>query len=80
MFIAGLAWRTRPSAFLCLSKMQRATPESARPGTRFAIVLRGGGVVWPFEKAYNPRANQYTVIDDINEFLANNAPLLMPLL
>jgi hypothetical protein len=74
---AGLAYSTQR---IPLSKMERATLESARPGTRIAIVLHGGGVVWPFGKAYNPRQNQYAVIDDINEFLGSNAPSPVPLL
>lgn len=56
-----------------LANMERATLQSARPGTRIAIVLRGGEVVWPFGKGYNPRPNQYAVVDDINELLGNHA-------
>ena len=67
---AGIPYSTR---HIPLASMERATLESARPGTRIAIVLRGGSVVWPFGKAYNSPPNQYAIIDDINSFLGNHA-------
>ena len=64
---AGVTYETKQ---IPLSQLERATLESARPGTRIAIVLHGGEPVWPFGKGYNTRPNEYTVIDDINGFLS----------
>lgn len=63
---AGVTYSTQ---HVPLADMKRAVLESARPGTRIAIVLRDGDEVFPFGKAYNPKPSQYKVIDLINDFV-----------
>lgn len=63
---AGVTYSTQ---HVPLADMKRAVLESARPGTRIAIVLQNGDEVFPFGKAYNPKPSQYKVIDLINNFV-----------
>jgi hypothetical protein len=63
---AGVTYSTQ---HVPLADMKRAVLESARPGTRIAIVLQNGDEVFPFGKAYNPKPSQYKVIDLINDFV-----------
>lgn len=63
---AGVTYSTQ---HVSLADMKRAVLESARPGTRIAIVLQNGDEVFPFGKAYNPKPSQYKVIDLINGFV-----------
>ena len=69
---AGLNYSTQR---IELKALERATLESARPGTRIAVIVRGGEPVWPFGKGYNPRPNEYAVIDDINDFIGRKSNL-----
>jgi hypothetical protein len=68
---AGITYSTQG---VPLRDMKRTVLESARPGTRIAIVLRDGDEVFPFGKAYSPKPNQYKIIDFVNGFADPSHP------
>jgi hypothetical protein len=63
---AGIAYATHHYP---LNAIREAIIQSARPGTRIALITQGGGVILPLGAAYNPKPSQYKVVDLINDFV-----------